>query len=76
MLHHMATILVRYGFKMAAKIQKFSDLGKIWFPSRSWSCELIIIIVFGIGSKFQKDLLYGVNLIFFAPWLPWQRPPV
>jgi hypothetical protein len=26
--------------------------------------------------KFQKDLLYGVNLIFFAPWLPWQRPPV
>jgi hypothetical protein len=25
--------------------------------------------------KFQKDLLYGVNLIFFAPWLPWQRPP-
>ena len=25
--------------------------------------------------KFQKDPLYGVNLTFFAPWLPWQQPP-
>ena len=54
MLHHMVTILVCYGghfeSKMAAKIQKSSDLVKIWFPSRSWSCELIIVIVFGIGS--------------------------
>ena len=25
--------------------------------------------------KFQKDLLYGLNLTFFAPWLPWQWPP-
>jgi hypothetical protein len=54
MLHHMATILVYYGghfeSKMAAKIEKSSDLGDIWFPSRSWSCELIIVIVFGIGS--------------------------
>jgi hypothetical protein len=25
--------------------------------------------------KFQKDPLYGVNLTFLAPWLPWQRPP-
>ena len=24
--------------------------------------------------KFQKDPLFGVNLTFFAPWLPWQRP--
>jgi hypothetical protein len=58
MLHHMATFLVSYGghFEsiMAAKIQKTSDLGKIWFPNRSWSCELIIVIVFGIGS-------YGVG---------------
>jgi hypothetical protein len=23
--------------------------------------------------KFQKDSLYGLNLTFFAPWLPWQR---
>ena len=22
--------------------------------------------------KFQKDPLFGVNLTFFAPWLPWQ----
>jgi hypothetical protein len=25
--------------------------------------------------KFQKDPLYGLNLTFFAPWLPWQRLP-
>ena len=25
--------------------------------------------------KFQKDPLFGVNLTFFAPWLPWQRQP-
>ena len=25
--------------------------------------------------KFQKDPEFGVNLTFFAPWLPWQRPP-
>ena len=25
--------------------------------------------------KFQKDPLFGVNLTFFAPWLPWQRLP-
>ena len=24
---------------------------------------------------FQKDPLYGLNLTFFAPWLPWQRSP-
>ena len=53
MLHHMATILVCYGghfeSKMAVKIQKSSDLGKICLPSRLWCCELIIMIVFGIG---------------------------
>jgi hypothetical protein len=26
---------------MTAKIQKSSDLGEIWFPSRLWCCELI-----------------------------------
>jgi hypothetical protein len=30
--------------KMATKIQKSSDLGKIWFPSRLWCCELISIV--------------------------------
>ena len=54
MLHHMATILICYGghfeFKMAAKIQKSSDLGQICFPSSLCSCELIIVIVFGIGN--------------------------
>jgi hypothetical protein len=38
MLHNMAITLVCYGGhferKMAAKIEKSSDLGEIWFPSR------------------------------------------
>ena len=46
MPHH--TILVCYGGhfepKMAAKIQKSSDLDEIWFPSRLWCCELISIV--------------------------------
>jgi hypothetical protein len=25
-------------------------------------------------NRFQ-DPVYGLNLTFFAPWLPWQRPP-
>ena len=24
----------------------------------------------------QKFVKFGVNLTFFAPWLPWQRPPI
>jgi hypothetical protein len=27
--------------KMAAKIQKSSDLNEIWFPNRLWWCEFI-----------------------------------
>jgi hypothetical protein len=37
-MQHIATISVCYGghfeSKMTAKIQKSSDLGEIWFPSR------------------------------------------
>jgi hypothetical protein len=29
---------------MAAKIQKSSDMEEIWFPSRLWCCELILIV--------------------------------
>ena len=54
MLHHMAIILVCYGghfeSKMAAKIQKSSDLGKILFPRRLWCCELIFIIWFAMAA--------------------------
>jgi hypothetical protein len=70
MLHHIATISVCYGghfkSKMTAKIQKSSNLGEIWYYYRS--DDLFCV-------KFQKDPLIGVNLTFFAPWLPWQRPP-
>ena len=27
------------------------------------------------STTLSDDLLFGVNLTFFAPWLPWQRPP-
>ena len=30
--------------KKAVKIQKSSDLGEIWFPSRVWCCELISMV--------------------------------
>jgi hypothetical protein len=29
---------------MAVKIQKSSDLDEIWFSSRLWCCELILIV--------------------------------
>jgi hypothetical protein len=35
---------------MAAKIQKSSDSGTLWFPSRFCSSKLIIVMVFLIGS--------------------------
>ena len=35
--------------------------------------QLWVMIYFCV--KFQKDPQFGVNLTFFAPWLPWQRPP-
>ena len=57
----------------------FNDFLKFvyWLPF--WNgghferAQLWVIIYFCV--KFQKDPLYGVNLTFFAPWLPWQRPP-
>jgi ribosomal protein L35AE/L33A len=27
------------------------------------------------GNQGAKNVKFGVNLTFFAPWLPWQRPP-
>jgi hypothetical protein len=33
--------------------------------------QLWVMIYFCV--KFQRDPLYGLNLTFFAPWLPWQR---
>ena len=35
--------------------------------------QLWVMIYFCV--RFQKDPLYGLNLTFFTPWLPWQRPP-
>jgi hypothetical protein len=81
MLHHMTTILVCYGghfeLKMAAKIQKSSDLGKICFPSSLCSCELIIVIVFGIGNHIMilQIISYLVIIIlllsFFRQTFVW-----
>ena len=74
MLHHMATILVCYGChfesKMAAKIQKSSDLGNICFPSSLCSCELIIVIVFGIGNHIM--ILQIISSAFTLNFLPYK----
>ena len=35
--------------------------------------QLWVMIYFCV--RFQKDPLYCLNLTFFTPWLPWQRPP-
>ena len=74
MLHHMATILVCYGGhfepKMAAKIQKSSDLGEIWFPSRLWCCELIsYLVVFALflimspKRSFRRHIVFALFII-------------
>ena len=63
--------LVCYGghleSKMAAKIQKSSDLGEIWFPSRLWCCELIFIVgllwCLELDETFQKFCLRYVHII-------------
>ena len=47
---HFGLLWWPFWIKKGTKIPISCDLGKIWFPSRSWSCELIIVIVFGIGS--------------------------
>jgi hypothetical protein len=54
---------------MAAKIQKSSDLGQIWFPSRFCSCELISVIVFGIGSHIMilQIISFLIILILILP---------
>ena len=51
--------------KMAAKLQKSSDLGKIWFPSRFFSYELISVISFGIGSHVMILQIISYLLIIF-----------
>jgi hypothetical protein len=61
--------LVCYGghfeSKMTAKIQKSSDLGKIWFPSRLWCCELISIIWFAtMDINSQHHNLLGNQISF------------
>jgi hypothetical protein len=52
---------------MATKIQKSSDLGKIWFPSRLWCCELIFIVGLlwysELDETFQKFCLTCVHTI-------------
>ena len=63
--------LVCYGghfeYKMATKIQKSSDLGEIWFPSRLWCCELIFIVGLlwcsELDETFPKFCLTCVHII-------------
>ena len=54
-------------------------LKSVHFEFLTISLIFILVANFYIGGyfcvKFQKDPLYGLNLTFFAPWLPWQQPP-
>jgi hypothetical protein len=51
--------------QITAKIQKSSDLGEIWFPSRLWCCELV--------SKLHRNVKhyeYMCRLLSkFSKWL-------
>jgi hypothetical protein len=50
---------------MAAKIQKSSDLGKIWFPSRLLCCELI------------SNIWFAMAVILNPKWPPkYKNPPI
>jgi hypothetical protein len=42
---------------MVAKIQKSSDLGEIWLPSRLWCCELISIVWFDMVAILNPKIL-------------------
>jgi hypothetical protein len=51
--------------KMAAKIPKSSDLGKIWFPSRLLCCELI------------SNIWFAMAAILNPKWPPkYKNPPI
>ena len=49
-------------FNIGGHFEHFKNRAQLW-----------VMIYFCV--KLQKDLLFGLNLTFFAPWLPWQRPP-
>jgi ABC-type maltose transport system permease subunit len=55
-------LTIYFDFILAAILKIFKNRAQLW-----------VMIYFCV--KFQKDPLYGVNLTFFAHWLPWQRPP-
>ena len=64
------------------QIKKSFDLGKIWFPSRLWCCELIFIVgllwwpfLIQNGHQNTKILLFGAKFGFqvdydVANWYP------
>jgi hypothetical protein len=66
-IHHLVCYGSHFESKMAAKIQKSSDLGKIWFPRRFCSCELISVIVFGIGSHIMILQIISFLVILIIP---------
>ena len=68
----------KYPFPLkSVHIWIFNDFLKFlyWWPFGKFlkqRAQLWVMIYFCV--KLQKDPLYGLNLTFFAPWLPWQRP--
>jgi hypothetical protein len=55
-------LTIYFDFILAAILKILNQWAQLW-----------VMIYFCV--KFQKDPLYGVNLTFFAPWLPWQWTP-
>ena len=63
----MATVAMVTKVQNSPQIKKSSDLGKIWFPSRLWCCELISIVGLlwcsELDETFQKFCLTCVHII-------------
>jgi hypothetical protein len=73
MLHHIATTSVCYGgqfeSKMTAKIQKSSDLGEIWFRSRTKSTILsddLFLCQVSKGSAVWSEFNIFLTLVTMA----------
>jgi hypothetical protein len=64
----MATVAMVTKVQNGCQIQKSSDLGKIWFPSRLWCYELIFIVGLlwcsELDETFQKFCLTCVHIIW------------
>ena len=60
---HFWILTIVFNFYIGGHLENFkNERAQLW-----------VMIYFCV--RFQKDPLYCLNLTFFTPWLPWQRPP-